>query len=87
MAKWSKYGNNRQSRHRRYKSTEAKAEQLRRLTKKYYEEGNQSKCYKAVWRNYVYPLYKIDYRTYLRLLDIPLPPEDDYPLFPGWVLD
>lgn len=72
---------------RRYKSTEAKAKQLRIITERHYEAGNQRKCYKAVWRSYVYPLYKIDYRTYLRLLDIPLPPEQDLPLFPCFFPD
>ena len=31
----------------------------------HYEVGNQSKCYKAVWRNYIYPMFGISYRTYL----------------------
>lgn len=49
----------------RYKSTSKRTEIYRAVTMQHYEEGNQSKCYKAVWRNYIYPQFGICYRTYL----------------------
>lgn len=48
-----------------YKSTQARIKQIREITQKHYEEGNQSKCYRAIWRNYIYPVFGVCYRTYL----------------------
>jgi hypothetical protein len=42
-----------------------RAENIKRITEQYYEPENQSKCYKAVWRYHVFPLYGISYRSYL----------------------
>lgn len=47
------------------KSTLLRARMVRRLSEVYYEPGNQSRCHKNVWRNFVYPEYGICYRTYL----------------------
>lgn len=47
------------------------------LTKLHYEEGNQSKCYRAVWRKYIEPKYGICYRTYLKYIDTPVPKEPE----------
>ena len=35
------------------------------LTEKYYEPENHAKCYKAIWKKYIYPIYPMCYRTYL----------------------
>ena len=59
---------------RRYKSTIARAELIRKLTQQYYEPGNLSRCYKAVWRKYINPVYPMCYETYLNYLAIPTPP-------------
>ena len=28
------------------------------IVQEHYEEGNRSRCYKEVWRKYVYPIYR-----------------------------
>lgn len=38
------------------------------LTNKYYEPERLDRCYKAIWRRYINPIYPMDYRTYLRYL-------------------
>lgn len=47
---------------------------VREITERHYEAGNNARCYKMVWKHYVFPVYKICYRTYLSYLDIPSPP-------------
>nr|DAX40464.1 MAG TPA: hypothetical protein [Caudoviricetes sp.] len=61
-----------------HKSTLERVKAVRVITEQHYEAGNNSRCYKSVWRNYVYPAYKICYRTYLNYLGIPTtcPKED-----------
>lgn len=61
----------------RYKSTSKRTEIYRAVTMQHYEEGNQSKCYKAVWRNFIYPMFGISYRTYLNHINAK--PTTDYP--------
>lgn len=60
--------------HKHHKSTLARVKAIRAITEKHYEVGNQSRCYKQVWRYYVFPIYGCCYRTYLNYLDIPLQP-------------
>ncbi len=55
---------------KRHKSTLARAEKVKALTKQHYEAGNQSRCYKAVWRRWIEPEFGICYRTYLNMLGI-----------------
>ena len=38
------------------------------ITRQHYEEGNLAKCYKQVWRRFVYPVYPMCYHTYLSYL-------------------
>ncbi|MCF0219101.1 MAG: hypothetical protein HUK14_04895 [Muribaculaceae bacterium] len=75
------------ARKNRHKSTLARAKKLKALTNLHYEAGNQSKCYKAVWRRHIYPEFGICYRTYLSLIGIDPDTErrrDDQPtLFDG----
>lgn len=59
---------------RHYKSTLERVQRIRMITEKYYEAGNNAKCYKAVWKKYIYPIYPMCYRTYLNYLNIPTPP-------------
>ena len=35
------------------------------MVKEHYEPGVLKKCYKAVWREHVYPVYPMCYRTFL----------------------
>ena len=39
---------------RHYKSTYARVKLIKALTEQYYEPGNNAKCYKAVWKKYIY---------------------------------
>lgn len=57
-----------------HKSTITRVMAIRAITENNYEPGNAQKCYKAVWRRYVYPIYGCCYRTYLNYLGIPTPP-------------
>lgn len=52
-----------------HESTSQRIKMARELTQKYYEPGNQSKCYKAVWRNYIRKVMGISYRTYLAYIN------------------
>lgn len=60
---------------RRFQSTITRARAIRRITEEHYEPGNQARCYKAVWRKYIYPTFGICYNTYLAYLGVPVPPE------------
>ena len=62
---------------RRYNSTLARIEKIKAITAKHYEPGNQSRCYKAVWRRYIEPEYRISYDTYLRYMGAITGPEAD----------
>lgn len=55
-----------------YSSTRARIKEIQEITKKHYETGNQSKCYRAVWKNHIYPAFGICYRTYLTYISTPL---------------
>lgn len=57
---------------KQFKSTLERAKRIKVLTERHYEPGNNAKCYKSVWRRYVYPVYPMCYRTYLNYLSIPL---------------
>lgn len=59
---------------RHYKSTLERVKLIKALTDRYYEPGNNAKCYKAVWKKYIYPIYPMCYRTYLNYLNIPPEP-------------
>lgn len=54
-----------------FNSTQARIKQIHDITQRYYEIGNQSKCYRAVWKNYIYPQFGICYRTYLNYINTP----------------
>ncbi|MCD8266268.1 MAG: hypothetical protein LUC33_03845 [Prevotellaceae bacterium] len=56
---------------RHYKSTLIRAGAIRDITRRHYEVGNNSRCYKSVWRNFVYPIYGCTYGTYLSYLRMP----------------
>ncbi len=61
----------------RYKSTSLRIRDICAITNTHYEVGNQSKCYKAIWRQYIEPKYGICYRTYLNYIGTPLPREHE----------
>ena len=64
---------------KRHESTLARVCAVRAITVQHYEAGNRQKCYKAVWRRHVYPVFRICYRTYLNYLGIPAPAHPDRP--------
>ena len=51
-------------------STMARIKEIVEEAQSYYEQGNQAKCYAAVWRNHIYPRHRISYNTLLRYLAI-----------------
>lgn len=40
------------------------------ITQQHYEPGRKDRCYKEIWRRYVYPIYPCCYRTYLTYIGI-----------------
>lgn len=42
------------------------------IVNQHYEPGNQSKCYKAVYRRYVNPVYPMCYHTFLKYINTPV---------------
>lgn len=61
----------------RYKSTLCRIREVCEITREHYEVGNQSKCYKAVWRKHIFPRYGICYRTFLNYIGEPIPKESE----------
>ncbi len=47
-------------------NTLKRIELVAEITRKHYEVGRLDRCYKAVWRLWVNPVYPMSYRTYLR---------------------
>lgn len=60
------------TKHKHHKSTLARVKAIREITEQHYERGNNRRCYKSVWRHYVYPVFGCCYRTYLNYLGIPV---------------
>ena len=54
---------------RQHNCTLCRIREVYEVTKQHYEEGNQSKCYKAVWRSHIYPKFGIGYMTYLKYIN------------------
>ncbi|HJE88605.1 hypothetical protein [Rikenella microfusus] len=52
-----------------------RAKALQELTARYYEPERHDRCYKWVWRKYVYPQFGICYHSYLRYLHTAVPGE------------
>lgn len=52
-----------------------RAAYAQKLRAQYYEPGNQSRSLKVVWRRYHFPFTGDCYHTFLRLLQIEVPPD------------
>ncbi|MDE5944543.1 MAG: hypothetical protein K2K83_02630 [Rikenella sp.] len=52
-----------------------RAKALQELTAQHYEPERHDRCYKWVWRKYVYPQFGICYHSYLRYLHTEVPAE------------
>lgn len=55
-----------------HKNTLLRIQRVCDITRQHYEEGNLARCYKQVWRIYVYPIYPMCYHTYLYYLSVGL---------------
>lgn len=72
-----------------HKNTLLRIQHVCDITRQHYEEGNLAKCYKQVWRHYVFPIYPMCYHTFLSYLRRGLkgyrePSKDGWPsLFDG----
>lgn len=55
----------------RYISTMCRINEICCIVLLHYEPGNQSKCYKAIWRKYIEPKYGVCYRTFLNYINAP----------------
>ena len=55
-----------------------RARLIKEITAQYYEPENHAKCYKMVWKKYIYPRFGICYRTYLKYMKVqePQPKQD-----------
>ena len=51
-----------------HESTLTRARMAQKIAAKHYEEGNQSKSLKAVWRRFIEPQMGICYATFLAYL-------------------
>jgi len=54
------------------KNTLLRIKNVCEITQQHYEPGRQDKCYKAVWRSFVFPVYPMHYRTFLNYINTPL---------------
>lgn len=50
-------------------NTIKRIKKVQEITLQHYEIGNQKRCYRAVWREFVYPIYPMSYKTYLRYIN------------------
>ncbi len=56
---------------KRYKSTKKRIKAVVEIVKAQYQPGDQSRCYAAIWRRSVWPVYGICYKTFLTYLGVP----------------
>lgn len=54
------------------RSTEQRIKQVARITLKEYEQGNNARCLKSIWRKFINPQFGICYRTYLNYMNTPI---------------
>ena len=59
-----------------YNSTKVRIRAINQITSVHYEDGNQSRCYKAIWRKYIRHQFGVCYRTYLNYLNTPVEPDN-----------
>lgn len=56
---------------RHYTSTKKRIKAIIAIVMEEYEPGNQSRCYKAIWRRRIWPVYGVCYKTFLEYLSVP----------------
>lgn len=52
------------------KGYNVRALRIKEITAEHYEPENHAKCYKVVWKRYIYPRFGICYATYLKYLRV-----------------
>ena len=57
-------------RKKRYRSTKKRMRAVIAIAAAEYEPGDQSRCYKAIWRRRIWPEYGICYKTFLSYLGV-----------------
>ncbi|MBR1633040.1 MAG: hypothetical protein IJ686_04730 [Bacteroidales bacterium] len=55
-----------------HKNTLLRIKRVCEIVNQHYEPGNYAKSYYKVWKEYVYPLYPMCYRTLLKYVSTPL---------------
>lgn len=55
---------------KRYRSTIIRIKEILEIVDRNYEIGNQKRCYKAIWRDFIYPKYGICYDTFLSYIGV-----------------
>ena len=58
------------SHRKRYRSTIKRIKEIQDIVRREYEPGNQQRCYKAVWRRFIFPRYGICYDTFLSYIGV-----------------
>lgn len=53
-----------------YKSTKKRIKEILKIVQREYEVHNNKRCYKAIWRNIIYPKYGICYDTLLSYIKV-----------------
>ena len=50
-----------------------RARVIQEITAQYYEPEIHAKCYKMVWKKYIYPRFGICYHSYLKYIKVQTP--------------
>ncbi len=58
------------SNRKRFRSTIKRIKEIQDIVVREYEPGDQKKCYKAVWRRFVFPRYGVCYDTFLSYIGV-----------------
>lgn len=56
-----------------------RARMIQEITRKHYEPERQDRCYAAVWRKHIRPVFGICYCTYMKYLKAVPPPDTPAP--------
>lgn len=56
---------------KRYRSTKKRIKAIIAIVQAEYQPGDQSRCYAAIWRRLVWPVYGVCYKTFLSYLGVP----------------
>lgn len=57
-------------RKKRYRSTKKRMKDILAIVNEEYQPGDQSRCYKAIWRRRILPEFGVCYNTFLSYLGV-----------------